>query len=239
MVCLQERHVCQAFQELFFEKVGEAGRLGKLTEVLGTESKAKSPEDHVAIQGDIRSHLMKAGKPAFVEEKFLNFDEAFRLILELGGIPCYPTLADGTNPICPFETPVEDLIGRLKERNIWSAELIPIRNEPEVLVEYVKAIRGAGLFITGGTEHNTLDLIGVEPTCLRCEPVPDEIKEIFWEGACVVAAHQFLRLNGQPGFVDKNGTPNPDFADAESRIQAFAALGKEVFSRYQQKYGQS
>ena len=46
---------------------------------------------------------MKAGKPAFVEETFVSFEEAHRLILELGGIPSYPTLADGASPICPFE----------------------------------------------------------------------------------------------------------------------------------------
>ena len=33
---------------------------------------------------------MKAGKPAFVTETFLRFDEARELILALGGIPCYP-----------------------------------------------------------------------------------------------------------------------------------------------------
>ena len=70
------------------------------------------------MQNEIRTHLMKAGKPAFVEETFVSFEEACRLILELGGIPCYPTLADGTSPICPYEEPVEKLIENIRRRGI-------------------------------------------------------------------------------------------------------------------------
>ena len=85
----------------------------RLRRYLGVPAKADR-EDAVKIQNEIRSHLMKAGKPAYVEETFVSFDDACRLILELGGIPCYPTLADGTSPICPFETPVEKLIDEIK-----------------------------------------------------------------------------------------------------------------------------
>ena len=49
--------------------------------------------------------LMKAGKPAFVEERFLSFEDAHRLIRELGGIPSYPPLADSASPICATGMP--------------------------------------------------------------------------------------------------------------------------------------
>ena len=165
-------------------------------------------------------------------ETFVNFEQAYQLILELGGIPAYPTLADGTSPICPFEEPVEQLISVLKQRGFTAAEFIPIRNTPEVLSRYVKAMRGAGLVVTAGTEHNTLDLLPIEPTCLKGVAVPDDVKEIFWEGACVVAAHQFLTLHGKCGFVDAQGQPNPDYQDADSRIAAFKSLGETVIKRY-------
>ena len=103
-VYLQERHVSQAFQEALFAKVRPEERIERLNRILGAETKAKHPEDFVAMQNDIRSHLMKAGKPAFVEETFVSFDDAHRLILELGGVPCYPTLADGASPICPVRS---------------------------------------------------------------------------------------------------------------------------------------
>jgi hypothetical protein len=206
-VYLQERHACQAFQEAVFRSVPPASRVERLSHVLGLNgAPAKfGPDDAVKIQNEIRSHLMKAGKPAYVEETFVSFAEAIKLILELGGIPCYPTLADGASPITVFESPVEKLIENVKRLGFQCAEFIPIRNKPEVLSDYVKKMRAAGLVITAGTEHNTLDLLPIEPTCVGGVPVPDDVKEIFWEGACVVAAHQFLVLNGKTGFVDGAG----------------------------------
>ena len=150
---------------------------------------------------------MKSGKAAFVDETFIGFDDAYKLILELGGYPCYPTLIDGTSPVCGFEDPVEKLIENIKQRNIHTVEFIPIRNAKDVLNTYVKALRAAGLSITAGTEHNTLDLIPIEPTCKDGIPIPEDLKQIFWEGACVAAGHQFLTLHGQAGFVDAKGNP--------------------------------
>ncbi len=233
-VYLQERHLCQAFQEAFFRAVPAAQRVEKLAKVFGISAAPKfGPEDAVKIQNEIRSQLMKAGKAAYVPETFVSFDEARKLILELGGIPCYPTLADGAAPMSPFEEPVEKLIERIKAMGFHCAEFIPIRNAPEVLSRYVKAMRQAGLVITAGTEHNTLDLLPIEPACVGGKDVPEDVKEIFWEGACVVAAHQFLVLNGKCGFVDEQGKPNPEYSDAEQRIAAFRSLGAAIIRRYQ------
>ena len=232
-IYLQERHICQAFQEAIFAKVPVAERIEKLTRAFGLTTPPKfGPEEAVKIQNEIRAQLMKAGKPAYVAETFVNFEQAHQLILELGGIPAYPTVADGANPICPFEQPVEHLIANIKARGFQCAEFIPNRNQPEVLSEYVRAMRAAGLVVTAGTEHNTLDLLPIEPVCMKAAPVPVEIQEIFWEGACVVAAHQFLTLHGQCGFVDAQGKPNPAYPNVTARIAAFKALGETVIQRY-------
>jgi hypothetical protein len=42
---------------------------------------------------------------------------------------------------------------------IGCAEFVPLRNTPAVLSKYVKAMRAAGLMVTAGTEHNTLELL--------------------------------------------------------------------------------
>jgi len=160
-----------------------------LAEILGGPSLA-GPGEAVKIQGEIRSALMKAGKAAFVAEVFLNFEEAYELILALQAVPCYPTLADGTSPVCDFERTPEKLIDELKTRGIHMAEFIPLRNSPEVLGQYVRAMRAAGIAVVGGTEHNTLDLIGLEPACQNNQPLPADVREIFYEGMCVAAAHQ-------------------------------------------------
>jgi len=229
-VTIQERHIAQAFQEALFAAVPAEKRREALAAILATQP--KDAADPVKVQGDIRTHLMKSGKPAFVPESFLDFEDGYRLILELGGIPSYPTLADGASPICEYERPVEKLIDNLQSLGVHCVELIPIRNEPDVLSHYVKAMRAAGLVVTAGTEHNTLDLLGIEPTCVGRKGVPDDLKAIFWEGACVVAAHQFLTLHGECGFVNNEGEPNDQYATAQQRIEALASLGAAVIESY-------
>ena len=230
-VYLQERHVSQAFQEAVFEKVEPAERLGRLRTVVGAEAKTKDPEDVVAVQNAIRSHLMKSGQPAFVEETFISFDDAYRLILELGGIPSYATVADGASPISEFERSPEALIAAMKERKMHAAEWMPPRNTVDVLCRYVREMRAAGLAITAGTEHNTPNLIPLDPAC-KDGDVPDDVRAIFWEGACLVAGHQFLSLHGECGFVDGEGNPNPNYASADERIMSFAKTGAAVIRRY-------
>jgi hypothetical protein len=165
-ICLQERHIAQAFQEEFFALVAPHERQDKLSAILKISSQA-GPEDALKTQHEIRAALMKVGKPAFVAEKFVDLDQAYRLVLELGGIPCYPTLADGAKPICAYEDPPEKLVKALQRNRMYCAEFIPIRNRPEVLERYVGTMRRAGIVVVGGTEHNTPDLLPLQPRCVQ------------------------------------------------------------------------
>ncbi len=235
-VTIQERHIAQAFQEAMFDRTEPEDRIETLGRILGAPSKA-TPEAAVTIQGEIRSHLMKAGKPCFVPESFVSFAEAKELILELGGIPCYPTLADGTTPICPFEQPVGELIRNLHRRGIHCAEVIPTRNQPAVLQQYVTAMRDAGIAVTGGTEHNTLELGPIEPGCAGGCHVPEPVREILRQGAELVAAHQMLSLHGEDGYVTDDGEPNPAWQTARKRISALSALGAAALGRYHTSTG--
>ncbi len=235
-VYLQERHVAQAFQEVLFDKVAENVRAFFLRRVYGVLPKAKA-DDAVGTQNEIRSQLLKSGKPAYVPETFVDFDHAYRLVLALGGIPCYPTLADGAAPLTGYEASPESLIADLQARGIAGAEFIPNRNTPEMLSRYVHAMRRAGLFVMAGTEHNTLDLLPLAPTCLDGRPIPEDVQEIFWEGACVLVAHQYLTLLGQPGFVDGEGMPDPAYPSADARIKAYHALGAAVIARFEEVTG--
>jgi hypothetical protein len=229
-VYLQERHVAQAFQEALFAAVAPGVLPGALARVLGTGPGPKL--DAVSVQNAVRTHLMKAGKPGYVEETFVGLDHAYQLVLALGGVPCYPVLADGAQPVCEFERPVERLVASLRQHRVHCAELIPNRNAVPVLRAYVRALREAGMAVLAGTEHNTLDMVPIEPHCAGGEPVPEDLKDIFWEGACVIAAHQFLTVNGKCGYVDEYGEPNPAYPDAEARIKAFADLGAAVIEKY-------
>jgi hypothetical protein len=230
-VTIQERHIAMAFQEALFDRLAPAARAARLAEVFGAPCEAP-PDDAVKVQGEIRSRLLKAGKPAFVKETFLGFAEAYELILALRAVPCYPTLADGADPVCAYEDPPEALIERMRDRKLFMAEYIPVRNTPAVLRRYVAAVRAAGIPVVAGTEHNTLDLLPIEPACVGGAPIPDDLRAIFLEGARVVAAHQFLAVHGTCGYVDAEGALNPDYRSDEERIAAFAALGAAVIQRY-------
>ena len=232
-VYLQERHVAQAFQEVLFDKIAEGERAAFLQRVYGVLPKAKA-DDAVGTQNEIRSQLLKSGKPAYVPETFVDFDHAHHLVLALGGIPCYPTLADGAAPITEYEASPDSLIADLLARGIVCAEFVPNRNTPAVLSRYVHAMRRAGLFVTAGTEHNTLDLLPLAPTCLGGAAIPEDVQDIFWEGACVLVAHQYLTLLGQPGFVNGAGVPNPAYPSADARIEAYRVLGAAVLARYEE-----
>jgi hypothetical protein len=228
-VVLQERHMAMAFQEALFLQVSPDRRAALLARAFAGPT-GVAVEDPVAVQGEIRARLMKAGRPAFVPESAQSFEDARRLILEWDGIPAYPTLADGATPVCPWEAPPELLARRLLEHRLYLAELIPGRNEPAVVDAYVAAFRAAGIVVTAGTEHNTSERIPVDPACRGGRPLSPAARSAFWEGTCVIAGHQHQRSRGLPGFVDGDGNPAGQFADHEARIRWFADLGARLIT---------
>jgi hypothetical protein len=232
-VTLQERHLAAAFQEALFGLVPEASRGDVLAAVLGgPDAVPGDAADAVAVQGAIRSRLMKAGRPAFVPERFVAFDEARRLVLALGGIPCYPVLADGADPVCPFEADPDALGEALLARGIGMCELIPHRNTPAQLGRYARTLRGKGLAVVGGTEHNTTDRLPLAPRGPGGSALDPEVAALFREGASVVAAHQALRARGADGFVDESGAPAGAFDSADARIRHFAETGRAVLAAF-------
>ena len=226
-VVLQERHVAMAFQEALFLAVAPERRAELLSRAFGAPA-AASTSHPIAVQDEIRARLLKAGRPAFVPESPVSFADAYAVVLGSGGIPCYPTLADGASPVCPWEEPPETLAERVIELGIHVAELIPNRNAPAVVDAYVAAFRRAGILVMAGTEHNTRQRISLEPRCADGSLPSGDARAAFWEATCVVAAHQHLRASGRPGFVDGHGELNPGFPDGPSRVRWFAELGADM-----------
>lgn len=231
-VCLQERHVAQALQEYLFENVPVSQRIAALATIFGAPPKIKSTEDAIGVQNELRSHLMKVGKPGYAAETFVGFADAMQLIQELGGFASYPILADAATPLCPFEESPETLAAHLRGKRVFAAELITGRNSATAVGRYSRTLRQAGLIVTAGTEHNTPEMIPLVPVCLKNEPLVVDLQAMFYEGACVIAAHQFLVAHGEIGYVDAQGSLNPRFTDNEKRIAEFARLGDVVIRHY-------
>ena len=206
-VSLQERHIAQAVEEAI-SVLPKQQRASLLERAYGAPATANL-EDPAAMQAEIRSRLLKTGRPGFAPEVPLTFETAYRYVLDMGRIPCYPTLADGADPVCPFEEPPAELAQRLRERGIALAELIPIRNRSAVVDQYVRAFAEAGIEVVAGTEHNTVDRIAYDPSCID-GPISAASRQACYEGTCIIAAHQARVATGQPGFVDSSGARAAD-----------------------------
>ena len=49
-------------------------------------------------------------------------------------------------------------------------------------------------------------MIPLTVTARGSVPLDESLKKIAWEGACVIAAHQYLRADGRQGYVLPDGT---------------------------------
>ena len=59
------------------------------------------------------------------------------------------------------------------------------------------------------------------------------VRDIFWEGACVVAAHQFLSLHGECGYVDARRPPECRLSiGRRAHPVDLARIGAAVIQRY-------
>jgi hypothetical protein len=166
--------------------------------------------DTSALENEIRSNLLKSGGAAFVEEDENSFPELrkiIKIIVKAGGIPCYPVLLDDPSGKCTeFETDPEKLYTSLTRFGIECIELIPGRNNFTILKNFVEFFYNQGFIITFGTEHNTPEMMPLTVTTRGFKPLDESLKKIAWEGACVIAAHQYLRADGRQGYVLPDGT---------------------------------
>ncbi len=167
---------------------------------------------------------------AFVKEDpkaFLEIDEVIRIITDAGGIPTYPVLLDDkSGNYTEYEEDMELLYRELTGRNIYSIELIPGRNDFSNLREFVTFFSDRNFVITFGTEHNTPEMIPLKITTRGGVEPDEELKRINFEGACVIAAHQYLRARGDEGYIERNGRPRLGNSDE------FIELGNAVIEYF-------
>lgn len=219
-VVLQERHLAERLQAELFDAYSLAGLPNALA-AMGV--RVNDPTFAYAVQGAIRSSLLKAGMPCYVKEEFVLTEAAVELILELRGIPCYPLLLDGASPLTELERKIGALIDQLRDWNIHMVQLITNRNKRRMAEFYARGLRTAGLAVTIGTEHNTTEMLPLVPECKGGVPLGGKLRSLGWEGACVAAAHQVLGMRGEPGFVDPEG-------NVVNSIEDMAQIGANILS---------
>ena len=113
----------------------------------------------------------------------------------------------------------------LLKNNVHCIELIPGRNNPKILKDFVSYFHQNDFVITFGTEHNTPKLDPLKVSCGGGDELDDELKQINYDGAAIVAAHQYLIANGKEGYL----TNNKAKIDEKEK---FIELGKAVISHF-------
>jgi hypothetical protein len=212
---VRERHLAKALRFLAAENYNSPEEQLKFIESIYGGKKSKSLfSDPAALENEIRSNLLKAGGAAFVEEdehSFFDLKRIIEIIIDSGGIPCYPVLLDDPSGKCTeFEEDPEKLYLSLTKLGIGCIELIPGRNDFSILKNFVEFFDRKGFIITFGTEHNTPEMIPLTVTARGRSPLDASLKEITWRGVSVIAAHQYLRARNKPGYIGKNGLARKD-----------------------------
>ena len=100
---------------------------------------------------------------------------------------------------------------------------------PGHLQRFVEFFQKKDFVILMGTEHNAPEMIPLTCDTRDKKPLNSYISRISYEGACVVAAHQYLRAKGGPGFINEKGLP--DSAGKSELVR----LGKCCYSLYKRK----
>ncbi|ASB51019.1 hypothetical protein CDL62_02170 [Alkalitalea saponilacus] len=224
---VRERHLAKALRlkvESLFSSDNE--KLSFYEELFGGKPLKSSIDDFAAVENEIRGNLLKAGGGAFVPEDpkaFLEMEMVRQIILQAGGIPTYPFLADDANGnFTDFEVDLEKVANILKSRGIASVEFITTRNSVEVLEIYAGYLYDSGFVVTFGSEHNSPAMEPIELFARNNTPLSDRLKEINLRGAALVAAHQFLVSKGEQGYVNNDGV-----ADISKR-EEFEKIGRAL-----------
>jgi hypothetical protein len=212
---VRERHIAKALRIKIIEKTSsQEEQIALLENIYNGKKTAIGFSNKAALENEIRSNLLKKGGAAFIEENensFLDLRKIISIIVKAGGIPCYPVLLDDpSGKFTEFEADPEKLYSSLSHLGIECIELIPGRNDFNILKKFVEFFHSKGFIITFGTEHNTPDMTPLTVTCRNSVPLDKSLKTIAWEGACIIAAHQYLRADGRQGYVLPDGTHSID-----------------------------
>jgi len=224
---VRERHLAKALREKIASEISAIDEQQLFYKTIFGGKALKSPiEDPAAVENEIRGNLLKAGGAAFIPESpeaFPDMEMVCRIILNSGGIPTYPFLADDNNGnFTDFEKSKETALEILRKRNIWSVEFIPTRNSLAVLEEYAGYLSDHGFVVTFGSEHNTPAMEPIELFARNSTPLTKKLMGINYEGACIIAAHQYLVATNETGYPGKDGKPDPD------KREYFFTLGKAL-----------
>ena len=228
-----ERHLCAALQRAAEARFPDASqRAAFWHEKLGTDVSAHLDDD-AALQGSIRSKLMKQGGVAYQQpdrDTFPAISTIDELALRCDAIPTMAWL-DG---LSAGEDAVDELLDAHAARGVVACNIIPDRNwnfsDPELkarklgaLARLVHAVSERGWFMMVGTELNAPGLKVVDDfDAPELAPFVDQ----FRFGADVLYGHTVARRRGDPGYCHPDTAAR--FPDLRERANHFATIGRSA-----------
>ncbi len=226
---VRERHIAQGLRNSINEHYPDNASKSEFIKKLYSGNPSKVDlSDNNSFEGELRSRLLKAGGTAFVAEEessFLPIPELVNIIINAGGIPCYPVLLDDKNGnYTEFEGNKDALLERLKQLNVGAVELIPGRNNIDHLRSFVKHFHDNNFLVSFGTEHNTPEMTPMEVKAGGSTNLDEYLLKVNEETACIYIAHQENIKKGSEGYLNKEGhckiADKTDFVEAGKTILA-------------------
>ncbi len=228
---VRERHIAKAVRHLATDNFSkDEDRMAFIESLYGGKRSRQGFADAAALENEIRSNILKAGGTAFVEEderSFLPLGAIKEIILDAGGIPCYPVLLDDpSGKFTEFEGSFDMLCDSLTSLGVGCIELIPGRNSLGILSDFVSFFDDRNFIITFGTEHNTPKMIPLTVTARDGRDLTWKLEDVNRRGVCAIAAHQYFHARNMEGYTDAAGKPRKD------KKKEFEAAGQAVIEFY-------
>jgi hypothetical protein len=226
-----ERHVSKALYLEFVKKWNSSEDLTReFKRLFKDQAFAIDVADSVSLQNEICNKLMGEGGAVYIEAQdstFLTFREARAVILAAGGIPCYPILLDETQGLTEYEFSCEKLHSELINKGLYAVEFISNRISFDTLKRYAHFFSSNGFIVTFGTDHNTSEQMSLVPTASGNRQLDEDLMQMSYQGACMIAAHQELSRKGLPGFINEKGVRVVSNAQSKD----FVRTGEEVIKK--------
>jgi len=196
-----ERHVCQALAELIEQAIPSSSQRADYIRKLVGDFDEVELKTSASYQNMLRGRLIKAGRPAYVEESpraFVSWERMIAMYRKYGAIPSYPVLG---NPVVELEEDLDRLFSEIERSGLYAIEVIPHRNEHDRLAAILEAAEKRHCPVFNGTEHNTKTPMPL----LDKWSAGDEFIGQFNRGADVLIGHQVLGRYAGMGYINASG----------------------------------
>lgn len=224
-----EQHVACALNSAIKKTAPSAPEMEVWYERLMGDCKTVNNETH-SKELCIINNLLSPGKKAYIAvpaDISLTIAQARRLILQMGGIPCYQCKLSSISTADDAQTKAKELADTLIKRKIHAVEFIPQWTDAATLHTFMTFFHKRNFCVSIGTGHFASFNKSTIPLTSNGKPISEELLSIGYEGACILAAHQEYRIHRQPGFLDEEG----NCLIGEKQLPAFIAEGNVHIQR--------